>query len=91
MGHYLQSITPSLALGTEIAHQRSPVPGGQITVVSAVGRFTSGESTISASVGKRRENVLQSSSLSVDERNIGIPSRINFSIAIYHDRNVLQV
>ncbi|XP_043284706.1 mitochondrial import receptor subunit TOM40 homolog 1 [Venturia canescens] len=51
VGHYLQTITPSLALGTEIAHQRSPVPGGQITVVSAVGRYTSGESTVSASVG----------------------------------------
>ncbi|XP_066600800.1 mitochondrial import receptor subunit TOM40 homolog 1 [Prorops nasuta] len=50
--HYLQSITSSLSLGGELAYQRGPgIPGGQITVVSAAGRYTNGESTISGSMG----------------------------------------
>lgn len=53
MTHYLQSITPSLALGGELAYQRGPgVPGGHIAVVSAAGRYTNGESTISGSLGR---------------------------------------
>ncbi|XP_012254708.1 mitochondrial import receptor subunit TOM40 homolog 1 [Athalia rosae] len=49
--HYLQSITPSLAVGGELAYQRGPgVPGGHIAVVSAAGRYTNGESTISGSL-----------------------------------------
>ncbi|XP_046416943.1 mitochondrial import receptor subunit TOM40 homolog 1 [Neodiprion fabricii] len=50
--HYLQSITPSLALGGELAYQRGPgIPGGHIAVLSAAGRYTNGESTISGSLG----------------------------------------
>ncbi|XP_076752938.1 mitochondrial import receptor subunit TOM40 homolog 1 [Xylocopa sonorina] len=50
--HYLQSITPSVALGGELAYQRGPaVPGGHITVLSAAGRYTNGDSTISGSLG----------------------------------------
>ncbi|XP_015587200.1 mitochondrial import receptor subunit TOM40 homolog 1 [Cephus cinctus] len=52
VAHYLQSITPSLALGGEVAYQRGPgVPGGHVAVVSAAGRYTNGESTISGSLG----------------------------------------
>lgn len=50
--HYLQSITSSVALGGEIACQRGPaVPGGQVAVLSAAGRYTNGDSTISGSLG----------------------------------------
>lgn len=50
--HYLQSITPSVALGGELAYQRGPaVPGGQVAVLSAAGRYTNGDSTISGSLG----------------------------------------
>ncbi|KAI4494590.1 PREDICTED: mitochondrial import receptor subunit TOM40 homolog 1 [Polistes canadensis] len=50
--HYLQSLSPTLALGGELAYQRGPgLPGGQIFVVSAAGRYTNGESTISCSLG----------------------------------------
>lgn len=49
--HYLKSVTPSLALGGEVACQTGPtVPGGAVTVVSAAGRYTNGESTASASL-----------------------------------------
>ena len=49
--HYLQSITPQLALGGEVAYQKGPsVPGGSITVASAAGRYTTGDSTVSASL-----------------------------------------
>ncbi|KAF7991352.1 hypothetical protein HCN44_002914 [Aphidius gifuensis] len=52
VGHYLQNVTPNLALGGEIAYQRGHgVPGGGIAVASLVGRYTHGPSTISASLG----------------------------------------
>ncbi|KAK2575173.1 hypothetical protein KPH14_002575 [Odynerus spinipes] len=52
VAHYLRSITPSIALGGEVAYQRGPgLPGGKIVVVSAAGRYTNGESTISCSLG----------------------------------------
>lgn len=55
VAHYLQNITPKLALGGELAYQRGPgVPGGSIAVASLVGRYTHGESTISASLGKKK-------------------------------------
>lgn len=50
--HYLQSVTPSVALGGELAYQLGPsVPGGQVTVVSVAGRYTNGDSTISGGLG----------------------------------------
>lgn len=50
--HYLQSLTPSLALGAELAHQRNPsLPDGHVTVLSAVGRYVAGDSTISGNIG----------------------------------------
>jgi len=51
--HYLQSLTPSLALGGELAYQRgSGLPGGQIALLSAAGRYTTGDSTFSGSISK---------------------------------------
>lgn len=50
--HYLQSVTPSITLGGELAYQRGPgVPGGAVAIGSAVGRYTNGDSTISGSLG----------------------------------------
>lgn len=50
--HYLQSVTPSVALGGEFAYQEGPsVPGGHVTVVSVAGRYTNGDSTISGGLG----------------------------------------
>ncbi|KAM7347342.1 mitochondrial import receptor subunit TOM40 homolog 1-like [Cochliomyia hominivorax] len=52
VGHYLQSVTKSIALGAELAYQYGPnVPGGQIAVLSAVGRYTSGDSIWSGTLG----------------------------------------
>lgn len=52
VGHYLQSVTKSVALGAELAYQYGPnVPGGQIAVLSAVGRYTSGDSIWSGTLG----------------------------------------
>lgn len=53
VGHYLQNVTPNLALGGEVAYQRGHgVPGGAIAVGLLVGRYTHGPSTISASLGQ---------------------------------------
>ncbi|XP_074109239.1 mitochondrial import receptor subunit TOM40 homolog 1 [Cotesia typhae] len=52
VAHYLQNVTPKLALGGELAYQRGyGIPGGSITVGSLVGRYSIAESTVSASVG----------------------------------------
>lgn len=38
--HYLQSVTNKLSLGAELAYQYGPaVPGGEIAIVSAAGRY----------------------------------------------------
>ncbi|XP_001355158.2 mitochondrial import receptor subunit TOM40 homolog 1 [Drosophila pseudoobscura] len=52
VGQYLQSVTPAVALGAEIAYQYGPnVPGRQIALVSALGRYTSGNTTWSGTLG----------------------------------------
>jgi mitochondrial import receptor subunit TOM40 len=39
--HYLQSVTPSIALGAELVYQYGPtVPGGEIALLSAAARYT---------------------------------------------------
>lgn len=53
VGQYLQSVTPALALGAELAYQFGPnVPGRQIALVSAVGRYSVGNSVWSGTLGQ---------------------------------------
>ncbi|KAK0048293.1 mitochondrial import receptor subunit TOM40 1 [Biomphalaria pfeifferi] len=41
VGHYLQRVTPNLALGAEIMYQRGQqVPGGEIAIMSLASRFS---------------------------------------------------
>ncbi|XP_017155882.1 mitochondrial import receptor subunit TOM40 homolog 1 [Drosophila miranda] len=52
VGQYLQSVTQTIALGAEIAYQYGPnVPGRQIALVSGLGRYTSGNTTWSGTLG----------------------------------------
>ncbi|TDG39770.1 hypothetical protein AWZ03_013813 [Drosophila navojoa] len=52
VGQYLQSVTQRMALGAEVAYQYGPnVPGRQIAIVSALGRYTSGDSIWSGTLG----------------------------------------
>jgi mitochondrial import receptor subunit TOM40 len=52
VGHYLQSVSSKLALGSEIAYQYGPgVPGGQIAIVSAAGKYGDVNSVWSGTVG----------------------------------------
>lgn len=40
IGHYLQRVTPNLALGAELMYQRGPqLAGGEIAVMSLAGRL----------------------------------------------------
>lgn len=51
--HYLQSITSRIALGAEIACLRgSKVPGGQQTVMCVAFRYSTGPTTLSATLGE---------------------------------------
>lgn len=50
--HYLQSITNNLALGAEIAYQAgAQIPGGEIAILSAAGRYSTDCWTASGTIG----------------------------------------
>ncbi|KAL7743066.1 hypothetical protein ACLKA6_005809 [Drosophila palustris] len=52
VGQYLQSVTQRTALGAEVAYQYGPnVPGRQIAIVSALGRYSNGDSVWSGTLG----------------------------------------
>ncbi|KAH8270715.1 hypothetical protein KR044_012248 [Drosophila immigrans] len=52
VGQYLQSVTQRVALGAEVAYQYGPnVPGRQIAIVSALGRYSNGDSIWSGTLG----------------------------------------
>ncbi|XP_046473783.1 mitochondrial import receptor subunit TOM40 homolog 2 [Neodiprion pinetum] len=51
--HYLQSITSRIALGAEVAcHRGLGIPGGQQTIMSAAFRYSTGYTTLSATLGE---------------------------------------
>ncbi|KAH8252258.1 hypothetical protein KR038_000532 [Drosophila bunnanda] len=53
VGQYLQSMTPSLALGTELAYQCGPhVPGRQVSQVSVAARYGAENSVLSGTLGQ---------------------------------------
>ncbi|XP_020800612.1 mitochondrial import receptor subunit TOM40 homolog 1-like [Drosophila serrata] len=53
VGQYLQSMTSSLALGTELAYQCGPhVPGRQVAQVSVVARYAAENSVLSGTLGQ---------------------------------------
>lgn len=52
VAHYLQSVTSKMAMGAELAYQYGPaVPGGQIAIVSAAGRYGDNQSVWSGTIG----------------------------------------
>lgn len=52
VGHYLQSVTKNLALGTELVYQSGArVMGGEIAIVSAAGRYTKDDWEVSGTLG----------------------------------------
>jgi mitochondrial import receptor subunit TOM40 len=57
--HYLQSVTPKIDLGAELAYQQGPqVPGGGMAVVSVAGRYKSPDKFIlSGTLSSFRANV----------------------------------
>ncbi|CAG9133780.1 hypothetical protein JYU34_020079 [Plutella xylostella] len=52
VGHYLQSVTPRLALGAELVYQAGArVQGGEVAIASAAMRYTMPGSEVSATLG----------------------------------------
>lgn len=50
--HYLQAVTPRLALGTELAYQKGvAIPGGQIALLSAAAKYTTDLVQVSGTLG----------------------------------------
>lgn len=78
VAHYLQSVTKQLALGGELAYQYGPnVPGNEIAVMAAAGRYTSGLSTISGTVGLAGVHICYYQKAS-DQLQIGAEFETNF-------------
>lgn len=51
IAHYLQSVTPALSLGAELAYQASPqIPGGHIGVLSGLARYAGADFSLSGSL-----------------------------------------
>ncbi|BFZ14027.1 hypothetical protein BsWGS_17066 [Bradybaena similaris] len=58
VGHYLQRITPSLALGAEIMYQRGQqIPGGEIAIMSLAGRWTGNKWQLSTNLSPMAGNL----------------------------------
>jgi len=52
VAHYFQNITSKLAMGAELAYQVSPqIPGGHIGVLSAAGRYSGADYSLSTTIG----------------------------------------
>jgi len=52
VAHYFQNITAKLAMGAELAYQVSPqIPGGHIGVLSAAGRYSGPDYSLSTTIG----------------------------------------
>lgn len=50
--HYLQAITPCLALGSELAYQRgSAIPGGEIALLSAAAKYATESYQMTGTIG----------------------------------------
>ncbi|ENN79846.1 mitochondrial import receptor subunit TOM40 homolog 1 [Dendroctonus ponderosae] len=50
--HYLQAVTPRLALGSELAYQKGPnLPGGEIALLSAAAKYSTENYQISGTLG----------------------------------------
>lgn len=78
VGHYLQNVTPKLALGTEIAYQSSPqVPGGQIAVLSLAARYTGSDFTWSSTFGPANLHVCYYQRAS-EQLQFGVELETNF-------------
>ena len=58
VAHYLQRITPHLALGAELMYQKAmQIPGGQIGVVSLAGRYSAENWEVSANFSPMAGNI----------------------------------
>ncbi|XP_054262199.1 mitochondrial import receptor subunit TOM40 homolog 1 [Macrosteles quadrilineatus] len=52
VGHYLQNVTPNLALGAELAIQRmNQIPGGQLPLLSLAARYSGDDYVCSGTLG----------------------------------------
>lgn len=79
--HYLQSITPSLALGGELVYQKSQtIPGGSLAVLSAAGIYTQGDSTVSGSLSMGGCHLCFHQKAS-DQVQVGVELEINTRIS----------
>ncbi|XP_055638401.1 mitochondrial import receptor subunit TOM40 homolog 1-like [Toxorhynchites rutilus septentrionalis] len=78
VAHYLQSVTNRLALGGELAYQYgSQVPGGQIAIISAAARYTSGLSSWSGTIGLAGVHLCYYQKAS-DQLQLGVEVETNF-------------
>ncbi|CAM6032222.1 unnamed protein product [Sphagnum compactum] len=80
VAHYLQAVTAKVALGGELAYQYGPaVPGGEIAIVSAAARYSSGLSVWSGTLGMAGVHVCYYQRAS-EQLQLGIELETNFKM-----------
>lgn len=80
VSHYLQSVTKSIALGAELAYQYGPsVPGGEIAVLSAAGRYTGDDYAVSGTLGGAGLHLCYYQKAS-DQLQLGVELETNFRL-----------
>ncbi|XP_066991195.1 mitochondrial import receptor subunit TOM40 homolog 1 [Anabrus simplex] len=80
VAHYLQSVTKSVALGAELAYQYGPsVPGGEIAVLSAAGRYTGDDYVVSGTLGGAGLHMCYYQKAS-DQLQLGVELETNFRL-----------
>lgn len=78
VGHYLQSVSKSVALGAELAYQYGPnVPGGEIAVLSAAARYAGNDCIVSGTLGGAGLHVCYYQRAS-DQLQLGVELETNF-------------
>ncbi|PSN40781.1 hypothetical protein C0J52_07190 [Blattella germanica] len=80
VSHYLQSVTPSVALGAELAYQYGPnVPGCEIAVLSAAARYTGKDNVVSGTIGGSGLHLCYYQKAS-EQLQIGVELETNFRV-----------
>lgn len=80
VAHYLQSVTEKVALGAELAYQYGPnVPGKEIALLSAAGRYTGNDMVVSGTLGVAGLHVCYYQRAS-EQLQVGVELETNFRL-----------
>ncbi|CAG2053709.1 unnamed protein product [Timema podura] len=80
VAHYLQSVSSNLALGSELVYQCGRnVPGGEMTMLSAVARYSLGDIVVSGALGAESIHTYYYQKVN-EELQVGVELETNYSL-----------